>query len=287
MLDKEMSSIHTVAEDSLWESFTKSFGMVILSEIGDKTFFMAALLAMRYGRSKVFAGSWGALAVMTCLSTALGWAAPHLIPDTYVHWAATALFLLFGCSMSYQAVFWKDPEVSELDEVEAELKEHNLTGSDPSSPAGESASATEVLKAGESTSSKGNGKPQQRVSVYASSASESTCMPKETTQPKVPKTENALKGALYQIVSPIVVEGFLLTFVAEWGDRSQMATIGLAMAGNSYGVCLGGVLGHAVCTGIAVLGGKGLAAHINERMILGGGALLFLLFGAWAAMDLV
>ena len=278
-----MSSVHTVAEDSLWESFTKSFGMVILSEIGDKTFFMAALLAMRYGRSKVFAGSWGALAVMTCLSTALGWAAPHLIPDTYVHWAATALFLLFGCSMSYQAVFWQDPEVSELDEVEAELKEHNLTGSDPSSS---NADGIEVLKAGESSSNATTGKAQQRINVYAS-APRDTTIPQEASQPKNPKTDNAVKGALYQMISPIVVEGFLLTFVAEWGDRSQMATIGLAMAGNGYGVCLGGMLGHAVCTGIAVLGGKRLAAHINERMILGAGAVLFLLFGAWAAMDLV
>lgn len=47
------ASVHTVPEEDVLESFTKSLGMVLFSELGDKTFFMAALLAMRYGRSPV------------------------------------------------------------------------------------------------------------------------------------------------------------------------------------------------------------------------------------------
>jgi len=37
------------------------------------------------------------------------------------------------------------------------------------------------------------------------------------------------------IVSPIVMEVFTLTFLAEWGDRSQLATIGLAASTNVVG----------------------------------------------------
>jgi len=33
------------------------------------------------------------------------------------------------------------------------------------------------------------------------------------------------------------------------------------------GVILGGILGHAICTGLAVVGGRHLAAHINEKNI--------------------
>ena len=46
------------------------------------------------------------------------------------------------------------------------------------------------------------------------------------------------------------------------------------------GVTLGGILGHALCTGAAVLGGRHLAEHIDERMVSIFGGVLFLLFGA-------
>lgn len=75
------------------------------------------------------------------------------------------------------------------------------------------------------------------------------------------------------------VEAFTLTFLAEWGDRSQIATIGLAAASDVLGVTIGGILGHAICTGAAVLGGKHLATHIDERMVGFAGGTLFILFG--------
>lgn len=45
------------------------------------------------------------------------------------------------------------------------------------------------------------------------------------------------------------------------------------------GVTLGGILGHAMCTGAAVLGGKHLAERVDERAVSGVGGVLFLLFG--------
>lgn len=46
------------------------------------------------------------------------------------------------------------------------------------------------------------------------------------------------------------------------------------------GVTLGGIIGHALCTGAAVLGGRHLATHINERTVHIFGGVLFLAFGA-------
>ena len=68
------------------EGLVKSGTMILISEIGDKTFFIAAIMAMRNPRGVVFAGAIGALAVMTVLSAALGWAAPNLISKTYTHY---------------------------------------------------------------------------------------------------------------------------------------------------------------------------------------------------------
>lgn len=85
-------------------------------------------------------------------------------------------------------------------------------------------------------------------------------------------------AALRRIFSPIFLEAFTLTFLAEWGDRSQIATIGLAAAEDVVGVTLGGIVGHALCTGAAVMGGRHLAVHIDERLVSIFGGILFLLF---------
>lgn len=45
-----------------------AFSLIFLSEIGDKTFFIAALLAMKLGRWISFIGSVAALSVMTAIS---------------------------------------------------------------------------------------------------------------------------------------------------------------------------------------------------------------------------
>jgi len=73
-----------------------SLMMILVTEIGDKTFFIAAVLAMRYGRLVVYAGAMGALAVMHLLSSLMGYALPALLPKAYTHMASALLFVYFG-----------------------------------------------------------------------------------------------------------------------------------------------------------------------------------------------
>lgn len=49
-------------------AFVAAISVIIVSELGDKTFFIAAIMAMRYNRLVVLAGAMLALGVMTCLS---------------------------------------------------------------------------------------------------------------------------------------------------------------------------------------------------------------------------
>jgi putative Ca2+/H+ antiporter (TMEM165/GDT1 family) len=70
-----------------------------------------------------------------------------------------------------------------------------------------------------------------------------------------------------------------MTFVAEWGDRSQIATIALAASKDPAGIAIGGFVAHSLCTGLAVLGGRLLAARISERTVAIAGGILFVLFG--------
>lgn len=85
-------------------------------------------------------------------------------------------------------------------------------------------------------------------------------------------------SVIFRFVSKIYIEAFTLTFLAEWGDRSQLTTIILAARENVAGVTLGGTLGHAICTGIAVLGGRIIAQRISVRTVTLVGGVVFLLF---------
>lgn len=49
--------------DSVVSAIVNSFFMILVTEIGDKTFFIAAVLAMRNGRLIVYAGAMGKLLV--------------------------------------------------------------------------------------------------------------------------------------------------------------------------------------------------------------------------------
>jgi len=97
---------------------------------------------------------------------------------------------------------------------------------------------------------------------------------------KKKKGKKGEKGKTSSLLSPVLVETFVITFLAEWGDRSQIATIGLAASSDPVGVTIGGIAGHAVCTGAAVIGGRHMAEHISERAVAIAGGVLFCLFGA-------
>ena len=54
------------------------------------------------------------------------------------------------------------------------------------------------------------------------------------------------------------------------------------------GVTLGGILGHALCTGAAVLGGRKMATLVNERVVGIVGGVMFILFALhafWSGVD--
>ncbi|CAH9107046.1 unnamed protein product [Cuscuta europaea] len=219
---------------SVAQGFTKSLAMTVLSEIGDKTFFAAAVLAMRHPRRLVLAGCLSALIVMTILSAVVGWAAPNLISRKWTHHITTLLFFGFGLWSLWDAI--SEGVSEELAEVEAEL--------------------------------------DADISASYGAAKE-----KDKNKKGSEDLKKQRRPVLTQFFSPILLKAFSITFFGEWGDKSQIATIGLAADENPLGVVLGGILGQTLCTTAAVLGGKSLAAQISERVLALAGGLLFIVFG--------
>jgi len=99
--------------------FLNSLAMIIATELGDKTFFIAAIMSMRTARLPVFAGAVAALVVMTILSAFMGVALPALMDRKYTHVLAGLLFLYFGVKLLYDSKRMVAGQVSdELAEVE-------------------------------------------------------------------------------------------------------------------------------------------------------------------------
>jgi hypothetical protein len=113
--------------------FYQAFTLVFLSEIGDKTFFIAGLLAMKTSRFLSFVGSMGALTVMTVISVVLGQVF-HAVPSGIADGiplddiAAVVAFAFFGFKTLKEALDM-EAGASIMDEELADAEEA-VEGSD-------------------------------------------------------------------------------------------------------------------------------------------------------------
>ncbi|MEY4298615.1 MAG: hypothetical protein RLZZ423_1794 [Cyanobacteriota bacterium] len=84
-------------------AFGSSLTAITLAELGDKTFFMALILAVRHRARWVFVGAFAALTAVTLISLGLGYGLRELLPQTVVPWLAAVLFLAFGLKLLIDA----------------------------------------------------------------------------------------------------------------------------------------------------------------------------------------
>ncbi|RDA96186.1 hypothetical protein CP533_1633 [Ophiocordyceps camponoti-saundersi (nom. inval.)] len=261
-------------------SFVLSLTMILVSEVGDKTFLVAALMAMKHDRLLVFSAAFGALLVMTVLSALLGHAVPTLIPKRLTSLLAAVLFLVFGLKLLREGLKM-DPDEgvsAEMEEVEQELadkeKEHHGPGY-----VGRS-SSPHALEMGLGSKPSRGSRAKGRFPSPPRSPSQSP-----PRRPSSPRGGRSLDDFVHGIgnlcsllLSPAWVQTFAMTFVGEWGDRSQIATIAMAAGQDYWWVTLGAMCGHAVCTSVAVVGGRAIAGRVSLKVVTVGGAIAFLVF---------
>jgi putative Ca2+/H+ antiporter (TMEM165/GDT1 family) len=258
-------------------SFMLSFTMIIFSEIGDKTFLVAALMAMKHDRLVVFSAALGALITMTVLSAVLGHAVPTLIPKRLTTFLASVLFLIFGARLLREGLAMSPDEgvSAEMQEVEMELEEkENLARKEGRRRSGVSPHALEM--------GFGNRKPRSKSRFPTPPRSPSSSPEGRSPSPRPGALKGFLSGLnnlVSLLLSPAWVQTFVMTFLGEWGDRSQIATIAMAAGQDYWWVTLGAILGHACCTGVAVIGGRAIAGKVSLKVVTVGGAVAFLFFG--------
>jgi len=202
------------------EALYSSFFMIMATELGDETFIIAAVMAMRHPKLVVLSGALAALYFMTVLSAVLGVVLPNLISQKTVHSCATLLYTFFGLRLMYIGTQGEEEsKEDEFSEVENHLKEDTVAPS-----------------------------------------------------------KSAFRRMFARLCTPVFLQAGILTFLAEWGDRSQIATITLAAHQHPLGVIVGAIVGHTICTSLAVFGGEWLGKRISHRFVAFAGGFLFLLF---------
>ena len=92
-----------LSSDPSLAAFGSSLTAITLAELGDETFFMALILAVRHRARWVFIGSFAALTAVTLISLALGYGLRELLPQSLVPWLAAVLFLSFGIKLLIDA----------------------------------------------------------------------------------------------------------------------------------------------------------------------------------------
>jgi putative Ca2+/H+ antiporter (TMEM165/GDT1 family) len=268
------------------EGLVKSGVMILLSEIGDKTFFIAAIMAMRHSRVTVRRGrtdpepasrrgfvSQGAhfftssdvVSLPRCVAFSPSVPTPPMVvgPPRLPQVFAGAIGALGVMTALSAAMGWAAPTL--ISKVYTHYVAVALFLFFGARSLYDSTIAWD-----------GGGQADELREVEEELGDETTG-----------KDKGALLGwkktlAFGGLLSPIFLQTFFITFVAEWGDRSQIATIGLAASSDPYGVTLGGIAGHAICTGAAVLGGRHMASKVSERAVSACGGVLFVLFGLHA-----
>jgi putative Ca2+/H+ antiporter (TMEM165/GDT1 family) len=241
--------------------------MIVVSEIGDKTFLVAALMAMRHPRLLVFSAAFSALIGMTVLSAILGHAVPTLIPKSVTKFLAAVLFLVFGLKMLKEGREMSPDEGvgEEMKEVEMELEEKEQEQLRMSRR--RSSVTLHSLEAGRlggrrKSRSSTNRFPSPPESISSSSSRSSSPGPGRRWSDVLTGINNLFS----LLLSPAWVQTFVMTFLGEWGDRSQIATIAMAAGQDYWWVTVGAISGHGICTAVAVIGGAAIAGKVSMRV---------------------
>ncbi|TFY69658.1 hypothetical protein EVJ58_g310 [Rhodofomes roseus] len=253
------------ADETSFQVFARSFAMIIFSEIGDKTFLIAAILAMRHPRLVVFSGAFASLVVMSFLSAELGNLLPHSSPEAEAR------------------AMRPDKMEEEMKEAEEDIEGDDAMADGTGVGLGEAEDVIPLEEVEE------GGRPEAHARKLSVGSNGSARTRKAKSAAK--EYADAARNFCSLFLGPVFVQAFVLTFLGEWGDRSQISTIALAAAHNVYLVTLGTIIGHSCCTALAVIGGRYVSTKISVKHVTLAGSALFLGFGliyvyeAFASID--
>jgi len=223
LADANSDSPFPSKSDDPWVSLGVSVLMMFVTEIGDKTFIIAAVFGSLKERLAAILAAESTIALMVLVSVTAGDVASDIAGAGWVNISAIACYVLFGVMFLRDA--WYCSHVSEVDV--------------------------------------GQGLMDDRMPLEPLASGNSG---------KASKLEEWL-DVFWKVA--------VCTFFSEWGDRTQFSAYHLSLDYKKESVVLGCLLGQALCTVIAVLGGRYITKRMSQRRTMAVGGLVFLMLAAY------
>lgn len=286
------------------------FGLTLLAEAGDKTFFVSALLAAKGPKVLVFIGSYAALALQTVLCIALALLFTNQarsIENQRYRWdliIGGAVLLGFGAMSIYEA-FWSrndfedDQDMRNLDELiesmpkmlEEQILEGDtlfLSENALTTPPHTPADVLDHWHARHSTKREFIN-PDIYVETSTTDHTAHQALRRGSYGSCHMKQLKTLSEAASLIqdksTKRLAWQAFGAVFAAELGDRSMFSTIALAATENPYGIAFGVLAGHFLVTIVAVSCASMICRYISQTTMTLFAGLLFCTFGVMSLFE--
>jgi len=250
--------LHHHGQAGQLEIFFRSVALVGAAEFLDKTWFMGLLLALRYDPTTVFIGSYSALFIHTILAAAMGYAFARFLSPVILAFLTAALFFIFAC-MYAKDWYEADPDKDAIQAGKEDAAEDGFLGEGGS-------------EEGSSLKENAGGK-QAYMNVNDDDIHSDSSTEDASRGPK----ENRLM---------VLWQSFLGVFIAEWGDRTQIAMIGQHASNPLIPVFAGSCVAFFLLTLSAV--GAAICMKdmkLREKVVMGFSACCFALFAVLALRD--
>eukprot|EP01054_Gregarina_sp_Poly1_P001680 Gregarina_sp_Poly_1__1679@NODE_1430_length_4167_cov_202_968780_g580_i2_p3_GENE_NODE_1430_length_4167_cov_202_968780_g580_i2NODE_1430_length_4167_cov_202_968780_g580_i2_p3_ORF_typecomplete_len271_score30_71UPF0016/PF01169_19/4_2e12UPF0016/PF01169_19/7_4e18DPM3/PF08285_11/0_53_NODE_1430_length_4167_cov_202_968780_g580_i218922704 len=251
---------------SFWGGLLTSFASTSISEVGDRSFFTATILAIRYPRFITFIATYSALLVQSLTSTTFGTLLQALIPQStsvpIIPIASSILFGGFAVNYLVQAV----------SQCRANQQRKNLQ--------------QQQLLFCPSDDLKPRSLSETRREAWAAVLVERQ-NPTETTGSRVEENcREEIVGGDDETGQETKIESwhaqfwkiFCLVYIAEVGDTSMVVTTTLAANQNPIAVFIGAMLANGLVNGLGIWAGSASSNYISEIYINASACLLFALF---------
>lgn len=240
------------------KAFFKSFTVVAIAELFDKTWFVAFMMALRYDKSIVTIGCFSALAIHAFLAAIVGEGLSRYFHVSSLCFATAFIYALIAGFYACEVMHAKDDDIMEVGTREVEEEVERLL---PEQARGSSGSSSSNPQAEENPQA-GYGQCEHP----SSAGSQPAARPNPFT---------------------ILLQIFGGVFIAECGDRTQIAIVSVSTSHQFAPVVMGALLAFLLLTISAVVAGSVVQGklRVSERSAKFVAAISFAVFACLALRD--